>query len=193
MKNLTVEQKNIISTIENEFIAMNNSNISNAIINFIDVDALNEEYNRIMNGKKELEIYNKGMRVVTNKTMDDYIAKINADFKNGNVPLEAVKVSDSRYYNRGLKIQFHVGESNRSNYSLYDFRFEVNINESSSKTEFGEKLDSNFRYSIYTEHNRINDNYQSFEECVASNDFKEKINRLYSSMSEGERENYLWK
>ena len=49
MKNLTVEQKNIISTIENEFIALNNTN-SNVSFSIINVNMLNGEYHRILNG-----------------------------------------------------------------------------------------------------------------------------------------------
>ena len=206
MKNLTVEQKNIISTIENEFIALNNTN-SNVSFSIINVNMLNGEYNRILNGRKELEIYNKGMRVVTNKTMDDYIAKINADFKNGKVPLEAVREAQGNYYNKGIKIQFHVSENEGylPKYSGYDFTFNVRVVTDEDRTDFGMKINSKLRFTIYTQFrinfhskicsvlNRENDIYDSFDECMKSKDFNNKINRLYNSMSETDVPKYLWK
>ena len=194
MKNLTVEQKNIISTIENEFIALNNTN-SNVSFSIINVNMLNGEYNRILNGRKELEIYNKGMRVVTNKTMDDYIAKINADFKNGKVPLEAVRETEGNYYNKGIKIQFHVSENEEylPKYSGYDFTFNVRVVMDEDRTDFGMKINSKLRFTIYTQFHRENDIYDSFDECMKSKDFNNKINRLYNSMSETDVPKYLWK
>ena len=194
MKNLTVEQKNIISTIENEFIALNNTN-SNVSFSIINVNMLNGEYNRILNGRKELEIYNKGMRVVTNKTMDDNIAKINAEFKNGKVPLEAVRETEGNYYNKGIKIQFHVSENEEylPKYSGYDFTFNVRVVMDEDRTDFGMKINSKLRFTIYTQFHRENDIYDSFDECMKSKDFNNKINRLYNSMSETDVPKYLWK
>ena len=194
MKNLTVEQKNIISTIENEFIALNNTN-SNVSFSIINVNMLNGEYNRILNGRKELEIYNKGMRVVTNKTMDDYIAKINADFKNGKVPLEAVREAQGNYYNKGIKIQFHVSENEGylPKYSGHDFTFNVRVVTDEDRTDFGMKINSKLMFTIYTEFNREKIIYDSFDECIKSKDFTNKINRLYNSMSETDVPKYLWK
>ena len=135
------------------------------------------------------------MRVVTNKTMDDYIAKINADFKNGKVPLEAVRETEGNYYNKGIKIQFHVSENEEylPKYSGYDFTFNVRVVMDEDRTDFGMKINSKLRFTIYTQFHRENDIYDSFDECMKSKDFNNKINRLYNSMSETDVPKYLWK
>ena len=88
MKQLTEKQKEIITLIENQFVALNESN-KGVPFNLVDVNKLSAEVNRIKVGKQNLKIHNDAVVALRDQLAEKLLKQFNEDFERGKLPLEA--------------------------------------------------------------------------------------------------------
>ena len=150
MKQLTDKQKEIIATIENQFVTLNESN-KDVPFNLVDVNKLSTEVNRIKIGRQDVEIHNKAITALRYELIDKVSMQLNEDFKRGNLPIEATVSGCHDIYIRPFGEKYH-----------HDSDFEIEIRSKQTSIEFGTKMTGEFYYTDSCTSTHLFDTVQEF-------------------------------
>jgi hypothetical protein len=136
-KDLTDKQKEIIVLIENQFMALNESN-AGVPFNLVDVNKLSAEVNRIKVGKENLKIHNEAIKALRNELAEKLTKQFNEDFERGKLPLDATLNG-----NGFCSIKFN---GYKKRYGC-DRAFSLEIQPKSKHTEFGDEYTGEFYFA----------------------------------------------
>jgi vacuolar-type H+-ATPase subunit F/Vma7 len=163
-ENLTDKQKETLTYLEGQFIALNENNKS-VPFNLVDVNKITAEANRLAVGKQNLKIHNEGIVALRNQLAEKFAKQINEDFERGNLPL-MVKIGTFHDLDiTGYNMKYRCDRS-----------FNLEIRPKEKQTEFGTEYTGEF---YFTENYLSKEKFDTVEAYFASNTIQKNLLRLF--------------